>query len=176
MSDKTPPTDENGFLIDPTGSENTNETTVAPPAPPSDTPPKKRRGRPPKNAASIGAEPVGDTGADVRPSKAKTRRASYSSTDVDAMGKQLVGIHLILVQLTGIPELQITGDEGKALAQSVVNIANQYDLEIDGKTGAAIQLFATAAMIYGPRAFHYRARMSQGRNGTPQNVAEPATN
>lgn len=172
--ENAPELDENGFLkTDP-------ETAAAPPVPPeppSDTPPKKRRGRPPKNPSLIAEGVSGGSEGTSKPGRtSKAKRAAYTSSDIDAMGKQLVGIHLILVQLTGIPELQIVHDEGKALAQSVVNIAEQYDLEIDGKTGAAIQLFATAAMIYGPRAFAYRARVMQQKQGGINGVGQPSQN
>jgi hypothetical protein len=169
MSEENSPSEENAtgptIPVDP----------PSPPETPSDTPPKKRRGRPPKNPSLITEGVSSGSAESVKPGREKgTRRAAFTTTDIDAMGKQLVGIHLLLVQVTGIPEMQISADEGKALAQSVVNIAEQYDLEIDGKTGAAIQLFATAAMIYGPRAFHYRARMSQASQA-PQNGNPPVS-
>jgi len=60
--------------------------------------------------------------------------------------------------VTGIPEIVIQEPEAVLLAQSVANVANEYGLEIDGKTGASVQLFMTVAMIYGPRFLQFRAR------------------
>ena len=171
--------DENGFLKD-TGPAPEVEEVLTPEIDPT-APPQKRRGRPPGKKPTMGAESV--TGG-AQPSKAgrpkaSAKRAAFSASDVAAMGKQLVGIHLLIVQFTGIPEMQISNDEGQMLAQSVINISEQYDLQIDGKTGAAIQLLATAAMIYGPRAFHYRGRMSQQQQPMqkqPQQAAQGPSN
>lgn len=162
----TPELDENGFIK--TETQTQPQTEAAPEAAP-----KKRRGRPPKNPQMI-AEGVADDAAGVssKPTKTRSKKADYTAADIAVMGKQLVGIHIMLAQVTGIPEMQIANDEGVMLATSFVNIANQYDLAIDGKTGAAIQLFATAAMIYGPRALHVRARMKQqAQNGDFTNAA-----
>jgi len=116
-------------------------------------PPKKRRGRPPKNP-NLQAEKVDSSSAP------KTRKVK-TSYDEGLLTQQVVGIHMMAAQFSGIPEVVITPDEGKALAKSIILVADQYELSIDGKTGAFIQLLATAAMIYAPRFMMVKHRMSQ---------------
>ena len=134
-------------------------------------PPVKRgRGRPPKNAsASTQKETVtGEAPRRGRPPKSGSKKV-YSADDISLMGKQLVGLHIMIAQISGMPEMAIAEQEGALLAQSIVNVADQYDLAIDGKTGAALQLAMTAAMIYGPRALAIRARARAATQNVPEN-------
>lgn len=137
-------------------------------------PPVKRgRGRPPKNpgAASPNKEtPTGSAPRRGRPPKSDKK--VYSIDEIKLMGKQLTGLHIMVAQIGGLPELAISEQEGELLAQSIINVADQYDLAIDGKTGAALQLAMTAAMIYGPRALHIRARVAAQK----QQQAAPESN
>ena len=126
-----------------------------------DAPPvKRRRGRPPKDANAPQKESVGGA-APKRGRPAKSDKKVYSLDEIALMGKQLVGLHMMVAQIGGLPELQLADQEGLLLAQSIINVADQYDLAIDGKTGAALQLAMTAAMIYAPRALAIRARARQ---------------
>jgi hypothetical protein len=145
--------------------ENSNHPEVAETAAPVDTaPPVKRgRGRPRKeDAAPRTAETVTSTGAKRGP-KPKATKKAYTPDDIGVMGKQLCGLHLMVAQITGLPEMCISEQESVLLAQSVVNVADEYGLSLDGKTGAALQLFLTGAMIYGPRALAVRGRMMKAR-------------
>lgn len=166
-----PETQENGAGFTPPPGDNSAQEF---------TPPKKRRGRPPKDPSKIKEGiPSGSSAA----AKTAAKKNKYSAADAVVMGQQLVGVHKLTAMMTGIPELEISEPEGQALAGSVINVCNQYDLEIDGKTGAFIQLFATAAMIYTPRYVMIRKKMAvakanemaQGQmfdaNGTPQTPA-----
>lgn len=134
-----------------------------------DAPPVRRgRGRPPKNP---GATPNKETpgAAPKRGRPAGASKKVYSIDEIQLLGKQLVGIHQMAAMMTQIPEAQISDPEGLMMAQSIVNVANQYDLELDGKTGAMIQLLATAAMIYAPRVIMVKRRMSeQAQSGVVQ--------
>lgn len=127
-------------------------------------PPVKRgRGRPRKDA-SAAAGPTKETPSGTPPKRGrppKSDKKVYSVDEIALMGKQLVGLHIMVAQISGMGELAIGDQEGFLLAQSIVNVADQYDLAIDGKTGAALQLAMTAAMIYGPRALAIRARARQ---------------
>jgi hypothetical protein len=137
-------------------------------AAPETDPPKKRRGRPPKNP-QLQQETV-TPGAKAKPGP-KAKKTIYGSDEIGIMGRQLVGVHQIVAMVTGIPEIVIQEPEANLLAQSVANVANEYGLEIDGKTGASIQLFMTVAMIYGPRFLQFRARSKQAQqNAQSQHV------
>jgi hypothetical protein len=149
--------------------------TAAPDAGIHDAPPVKRgRGRPRKNPE---AEPVTARAATKKTAAKKTTaKKTYTSDDITLMGKQLCGLHIMAAQMTGIPEIAIGEEESQLLAQSIVNVADQYDLAIDGKTGAALQLVLTAAMIYGPRVLAVRARAAQARAQAAGDVVNvPAT-
>lgn len=144
--DATPPDDQQG----------PPETQV-----PESEPPKRRRGRPPKNP-QLNQETV-TPGAKAKPGPKPKKAAAYGADEIGIMGRQLVGVHQIVAMVTGIPEFVIQEQEGAILAQSIANVANEYGLEIDGKTGASIQLFMTVAMIYGPRFLQFRARAKQAQ-------------
>lgn len=113
-------------------------------------PPKKRRGRPPKNpelkeqSASSGEKPK-------RAYTRKNERPTYDSESTHKLAKQLEGIHLMIASVTKLNEMCISDTESLMLAQSLQTMSAEYDLSLDGKTGAALQLIATAAMIYVPR-------------------------
>lgn len=128
-----------------------------------DAPPVRRaRGRPRKDGSSGPAkESVSGTGAKRgRPAKTAAKRV-YSQDDVTLLGNQLVGIHRMASFMTQLPEVTILEPEGEAMAKAIITMADQYDLELDGKTGAALQLFATAAMIYAPRIIAIRRRLQK---------------
>lgn len=102
--------------------------------------PKRGRGRPPKTE-TVGSDTV---------KKPVKRKASVNS--VDNLSKQIEGLHIIAASMTGLKELIITSPEATLLSNSIIQVCEEYNLSIDGKTGAAMQLLATAAMIYAPRA------------------------
>ena len=105
--------------------------------------PKRGRGRPPKTENP----PAGD-----KPTPAKKTTKRNTSNNVDVLSQQLVGMHMIMAGVTGLNELIITPQESTMLATSIISVAEEYNLALDGKTGAALQLFMTAAMVYAPRA------------------------
>lgn len=140
---------------------------------PENDPPKKRRGRPPKNP-QLNTETV-SPGAKSKPGP-KPKSKAYGADEIGIMGRQLVGVHQIVAMVTGIPEIVIGEQEAVMLAQSVANVANEYGLEIDGKTGASIQLFMTVAMIYGPRFLQFRARAKQAQQQAQNQGVEIPSN
>jgi len=141
--------------------------------------PRRKPGRPKASDAekalreSVGAAPSGDgaaPGGAKRGPKPKVKTVS----DPAVLARSLVGIHQLGAMLLQVPELQISEEEGKGLADAVTAVCEEYGLAIDGKTGAAMQLFGAAAMIYGPRYFHFkmriatqRAQAEQGNGQTP---------
>lgn len=139
------------------------ETTVIQnDAPPADAQPKKR-GRPRKDATVTQENIQNGTQAAAKPTRQKKGK---SAEEIANLGKQLVGIHQMAAMLTGFPELAIGEPEGQMLANGIIGIAEQYDLSIDGKTGAALQLFAAAAMVYAPRAIAINARLKAAKTST----------
>lgn len=131
--------------------------------------PKRKRGRP-SNAEKVIHEAIagGDTPAANKPGPKPNKKAGGKAADPALLGKQLVGIHALAAMFTQIPELQLSEQEGEQLGAAIINVCDQYSLSVDGKTGAAIQLLAAAAMIYAPRAFHFKARIAQEQAANAQ--------
>lgn len=137
------------------------EQTAAPEVPNSE-PPKRRRGRPPKNPELLtekieGQESIGTSQA--RPRKT----AKGKATDTAALAQQLVGVHQLVAMVAGIPEAQIAPQEGEHLAKAITAVCEEYGLSVNGKTGAALQLAAACAMIYGPRVWAFNSRVKAQR-------------
>lgn len=118
----------------------------------------KKRGRPfgaRNRAAPLTETPVdGAAPPDAEPIK---RRRRTKALDKEQLSKQLIGIHAIAAKLTGLPFVQIDKMESDMLADAIDNIAREYDLALDGKTGAFLQLMAASAVVYGPRVMMYQA-------------------
>lgn len=126
-------------------------------------PPKKKRGRPfgATSAEKILEESLGASTGSTNSAKPGRKSSAKQKTDPTALAKNLIGIHTLVAMMTGIQEAQISPDEASQLAVAVCGVCEEYDLAISGKTGAAIQLFAAAAMVYAPRVFMFKMRMAQ---------------
>lgn len=123
----------------------------------------KKRGRPPKVAPANGeANPVPEgekPSGSKRGRPSKKKGVSFSGDDISTLAKQVTGLHQLAAIATGIPELQITEEEGQMLGMSIANVAQEYDLSLDGKTGALLQLAAACGMIYVPRFLALKKRV-----------------
>jgi hypothetical protein len=148
---------------------------------------RKRRGRP--FGARTAVPPLEETTvrADGEPptdSGTQTRKRRSKSVDVSELAKQLRGIHSLAANIIPIrmPDgsggskllLELSDTEATQLATAISGIAKEYDLAIDGKTGAAIQLFAAAAMIYGPRIYVIQKIRTSHQQQQRQQTAEAA--
>lgn len=127
-------------------------------------PVKRTRGRPALNPDKPAFETVDEDSAKPAAAAKRGRKPNSRTTkksDPKELGKQIVGVHLMISMMTGLKEIQLSDVEGEQLAGAVIGVAEQYNLAIDGKTGAAIQLLAACAMVYAPRALMIRHRMRQ---------------
>lgn len=153
-------------------------------------PVRRKRGRPRKDATNVGAPvppnitpvPEGSDKPKNKPGR-KPKKVVVTEAEKTALGKQIVGLHLIASMTFGIPELVIQETEGEMLASAIVNVAEEYGLSLGGKTGAAIQLVGTAAMIYLPRYFAMQSRVSKKTEASippegaaPNGAASPTVN
>lgn len=151
---------ENGEIIEPDNAA----IEPAPAVEPDIQPPKKRRGRPPKNPQL--QEQSTSPGNEAKPKRAytkKTERVTFDSDSTRKLAKQLEGIHLMIASITKLNELCISDVESMMLAQSLQTMSAEYNLSLDGKTGATIQLVATAAMIYVPRVIVINNKIKQAQ-------------
>lgn len=138
------------------------------------TPPKRRRGRPSnaERAARTGkpAEQTVPPSSSSTPPKKKPRTSSADATA--ALAQQVQGLHQLAALALGIPELQIAPNEAQLLAGALDNVAQQYGLELGGKSGAVLQLAAACAAIYVPRFLHVKARADAARQQARAEAAQ----
>ena len=160
------------------------------PTPPLDTsnagdgaPPQKRgRGRPRKDQSAEALQQKIDATKETKeppkskPKKAASERAEFNK---DKLAGQIFGLHMMAAKFTGIELLAISSNEAVGLSEAIVGMAEQYEISINPKVAAGLQLLATAAMIYGPRYIQLRGMMAEAKrraqseeaNGIPANSA-----
>jgi len=122
-------------------------------------PPKKRRGRPPNSSKILEEKTVGNEAPKEK--RAYKKKAQYDNSTIENLARQIQGLHFIAVKMSGFKELEISESESVMLAESVVNVAREYDLALSGKTGALLQLTGVAVMIYLPRLMSINERKAQ---------------
>jgi hypothetical protein len=77
----------------------------------------------------------------------------------------LITIHLAAAKFLECPELQLAEEEGKALAQAVGKVNDQYNSNLSPKVLAWMQLAMVAGSIYGTRIYAIRARQQAAAAG-----------
>lgn len=137
---------------------------------------RRGRGRP---KGSGGAAPVSPSAAGAAVTKGKPGRPKKNarvSVDASALAKQIQGLHAIAALGTGIPEFNLQDSEAEMLGQAVSAVCEEYDLSLSGKTGAALQLLAAAAMVYAPRVMMIKARVALANAEAQVRAHEAAQN
>lgn len=107
--------------------------------------PRKKRGRKPGSAGTSGANSGGG--------KSSSTKNSQNLTAIETLAFAINGFHIALAAFTKAEELQLEDSESEALAKSVWNVAQQFDMSPDPRIIAIGGLIATAAQIYGPRIY-----------------------
>lgn len=151
---QTPAVGADGFLTPNAGDANPAEQTLDTGAPPT----KRGPGRPKKNPTLAAETPGAAPKVSAKPLK---RGAKMTQEQQTILARQLQGLHMAAVMVTKIGELQISDDEAKMLAIGISDVCEEYGLSLDGKTGAAVSLMGTAAMIYVPRYFAMQQRIKR---------------
>jgi len=163
---------ENAPLETPDGAAAT-ATTQTTEIPVDSTPPTRRGPGRPSNAekaaraaaaAGVKSEKVGAAPKVDKPSK---RGAKMSADALNALAKQIQGIHAMAAMMSGIGILQISNEEAGLLAHGISAVSEEYGLALDGKTGAALQLFGAAAMVYAPRVLQIAAMRKAAQKNAP---------
>jgi hypothetical protein len=95
-----------------------------------------------------------------------------------SVGDLLVGIHAMVAEATGTPQLALTKSEGEKLGGAIQDVAKQYNHVINPKTAAWIQLCIVCGAVYGTRIASIRMDAKTARrrklevvpktNGFPQ--------
>lgn len=151
---------------------NTNASPNDAIIPPDETPPSKRQYKkrgsgdtPSSNAEALINESVEGPKPSTAPASKPARKSKGSqAVTAEKLGNQLVGLHALVAAVTGLPEAQLSPSEGEQLGGAILAICDEYDLKVDGKTGAFLQLGAAIAMIYGPRYFGFKMRIAKERH------------
>lgn len=123
-------------------------------------PAKPRRGRPP---ASEKADDTGTPKATAPKTRTPRKKAAPSDQTIEpeTLAKQLQGVHVMVAMMTQAPEMQLSEPESLELAKAISGVCAEYNLSLNGKTGAMIQLLGAGAMVYLPRIMAIKQRKAQ---------------
>lgn len=79
---------------------------------------------------------------------------------IDGIEGVLLSIHAMIAAYTGVPELTLTGPEGRALAEGIAGVAKFYpSVGLPPQIMAWTGLIAVASKIYVPRIASVRAKI-----------------
>jgi len=131
----------------------------------------KKRGRKTKVNPAAEGNAQRETALNVPGGEApKERKKKRKQIGFESMAKQIQGLHGFVAISTGIPELLLSEDESKLLAEAAVNFANEFDITINPKIVAGLQLFGACAIVYGPRILALKKRAAEAAK---QNIVAP---
>lgn len=117
--------------------------------------PRKRRGRPPGSGKGAGKK--------------------ANSQDISGIESILFSVHAMLAAITKTPELALDPSEANKLGAAIVGVQQHYDVLVDAKTMAWINLAMTAGAIYGTRIFAITARKGKEKEAKKSaNVVYPS--
>jgi hypothetical protein len=88
-------------------------------------------------------------------SESPTRKTRVKRATVENTARQLEGLHKMIAVLPNLGFMAIHPDEAKILAEAMLAVADEYDIQISGKAGATVQLVAAFGMVYVPRGLYY---------------------
>jgi hypothetical protein len=107
-----------------------------------------------------------------RARKGGRKAASGSPLSVSGIEAILLSIHAVAASSLNAPEIALDKTEANQLAAAVAEVARHYPTSIDPKVMAWINLAMVGGMVYGPRWWVIRARVSSGKKAPKK--AEPA--
>lgn len=114
--------------------------------------------KPNESAGKTGSIPAADkqrTRPVGRPPKDENAANLGVKLDAEKLGNQITGIHQMIALFTKQADLAITPQEGKMLALAIIDVSQQYAVNINPKTLAWFNLFGAAAAIYAPKAIKF---------------------
>lgn len=139
--------------------------------PPSAAPPKRGPGRPRKDGTAPGSARIGETpvGNDTGKPRGRPKKERVE-LDRAAIARQLLGSHMMVGSMLGMPEFFLTEKEAEQMAEAVCDFAHEYDFEPDPKLMAIINLAATAGFIYVPKVIRVAVRIKKAKAGKGQTI------
>jgi hypothetical protein len=107
----------------------------------------------------------------------RARRAPKVESSLEGIQGLLIGVHEMLAAVTVSPELTINNGEAVTMSKALKQLADQYDMVIDPKVAAWVNLIGVAGFIYGPRAVMIRERLKdEAKARTAKQPPKPAPN
>lgn len=76
--------------------------------------------------------------------------------NAEKLATKIEGIHAFVAGLTGLPILRLMPAEALQIAEASVEVAQFYELPVNGKTLAWINLAAVLGMVYGIRVVQWQ--------------------
>lgn len=104
---------------------------------------------------------------------AKTKTAQKA--DAAKLARQIMGGHIFMAGITGLPELVVDEKEALALAELTIESAERFGYVINSTIGFYIQAFGTLAMIYGPRLYMIQKRFAAETGKTNESNQAPVS-
>lgn len=134
--------------------------------------PKRKRGR-----KSGGGTGTGNSGSAGNTKQKRSGNNQNLNDGIDTLSKTLMIFHMGIASLTDFKGFELEKTESDALAYSVANVMEQFDMTPDPRFTAIAGLVTTAATIYGPRIYLYREdakekRMKKAKVVTPVNQTQ----
>lgn len=122
------------------------------------------------------AEPVEPVAEPKRQRKPRAKKAAKGSDlAVEAWTEKVVGLHMLAAKLAGTDILVIDNHQARALTEAVLDVVQHYDLHVDPKLMAWINLGSIAAMIYTPKIMAITAqRVERKKRERAQRTAAAA--
>lgn len=127
---------------------------------------KRRRGRRTK------AELESSGYYDDRPKTVRKNSQKGLAITVKDLAEKVQGGHAIAAIYFGQPIINLETREAEALASAILNLAQYYDIKLDGKWLAWGNLIAVLATVYGTRYMMYRTLRQQMDTSSQQDISE----
>jgi hypothetical protein len=104
-----------------------------------------------------------------RPRADSAAKGNSTPLDANALDALIFSAHGLLSAFSRVPEIALTHDESKALADATVTLAAHYpgiSRKVPPEAFAWLNFAQTAAVVYGPRIAAFRMRQAQEKART----------
>lgn len=157
------------------GAESPEIKSGGSPPPSAAVPPKRGPGRPRKDQTA-GAAPIGETpiGADTGAKRGRPKKERVE-LDKAAVARQLIGSHMMMGSMLGLPELLLTEKQAEQMAEALCDFSREYDWDPDPKVMASVNLIATAGFVYVPKVIAIAKRVKETKARRPRTIDGEAT-
>ena len=103
-----------------------------------------------------------------KPSKGGTRKATTKKGDIVGFEKTLLSLHGMAAGFFKAQQWRLGEDEAKEISRAIVEVQEQYEVNLDPKTQAWINLLFILAAAYGPRMYVTLEMAKQAKKKEPE--------